>query len=149
MRITPVELEQQLEVSTPYGAEYVPDMTTVVGRLKHLRHVVEKVPEKQFDIDMVAERTACGTIGCLIGHAAMDRHFNQIGLTLNDYGVLLVDGQYVTHHEASDVVFQLTGRDDSMKLFGSVRQRGEPDGSDFKLAHGLARIDRMIAKYAA
>lgn len=149
MKITYIEIARQIETPAPY----TPDMTTTVGKLRHLRHVVERIPPGRFNMDMIMERSKCGTIGCMLGWAALDQHFNSLGLSLvneevNEDGFWVsLDGKYQgSYAQAASLVLGIANNDAAV-LFTSDAQFGE--SLILTPAHGLARIDRMIEKYSA
>jgi hypothetical protein len=150
MRTVPVT-EFDLSKVSLRAPEYVPDMTTTVGRLRHLRHVVEQIPAAQFDISSIMEKTDCGSVGCMIGWAGLDPHFNAVGLTSktdSDQGRVYVRGVHTVFTSAGSEIFGIS-LEDSTALFCPLGDMPSdpPEDEPFTLAHGLARIDRMIAKY--
>lgn len=132
---------------------YIPDMTTTLGKLRHLRHVVENIPPERFNIDIMMEDTQCGSVGCLLGWAAKDRMFNKIGLRLKPSTMMpnwhFVDpGIHEYYDEMAAEIFGID-LDESRWMFTEDRHEGEPDGDAFNIAHGLARIDAIIENYSA
>lgn len=149
MKHTDIEIDRQLEtVAEPV---YVPDMTTTVGKLKHLRHVVSLIPPERFDMETTLEVTACGSRGCMIGWAGVDPHFEQLGLKMvgcNGTTNMNWRGEAMLYSEAGSYALGIS-HVESEKMFTSLPHEGEPRRSeDFTIAHGLARIDRMIEKYS-
>lgn len=138
-------------VSSFIKPEYVPDLTTTVGKLKHLRHVVERIPPERLRMDLIVEQTECGTFGCMLGWAAQDQLFQEAGLrTEGNYcgSVLLWRGEWKGFRDAGHKLFGIT-EFESFDLFSISYQAGEPiDTKDFTISHGLARIDRIIEKYS-
>lgn len=51
-----------------------------VERLKQLRRVVAAVPRRRFDLNIIARKSGCGTVGCAFGHAGLDPWFRRRGL---------------------------------------------------------------------
>ena len=47
-----------------------------------LAKALEAIPEKRFDMESIAERTACGTTKCALGWAASLPYFRGLGLRL-------------------------------------------------------------------
>lgn len=145
MKHSDIEIDRQLESPAPY----VPDMSTPIGRLRHLRRVVEGVPEKQFNIRFVAQKTECGTVGCILGHAAFDPAFNAIGLRADH----VMGPHYSARFGAKDcgVDYVNTGArflgvdwGQSRDLFTSEPHTNE--SCPITKSHGIARIDRLIAE---
>ena len=65
---------------------------TPLERLEHLRNIITKVPDKNFNIGSWgfyrtdeehrdSRPTQCETVGCILGHATFDPEFNKEGLT--------------------------------------------------------------------
>lgn len=133
---------------------YTPDMTTVVGRLKHLRHVVERIPPEQFDMDTIMKKRECGTFGCMLGWAASDRHFNDNGLTLAPHCRVRTSFNVAIRGLSYSVVdFAVAAEDafgiqisDGDWLFRPGRNPGEH--YPLQIPEALKRIDVMIKKYA-
>ena len=132
---------------------YVPDMSTTVGRLKHLRHVVERIPPARFNMGSIMRKSECGTVGCMIGWAALDPVFVQDGLSLRKFGtashIVEFRGDVTGGYGSAGAGICGITVEDAKYLFTEDAHEGEPYFTDFTVAHGLARIDRMIEKYSA
>ncbi len=146
MKYSTIEVARELE--TPVPPIYVPDLTTTVGKLKHLRHVVERIPPELFNISLLQVKTDCGTIGCIAGHAALDDHFRQSGMAFDKQGFSFKGRYGCGFGTPLGEAFGITWGDAFEMCTGS-RHPGEPLGQAFTISHGLARIDRMITKYSA
>lgn len=148
MKYDEVTISRQLETVVPV---YVPDMSTPIGRLKHLRHVVGNIPDALFNIDTIAKETPCGTTGCMIGHAALDPHFQALGLRLaprdfgsRDHYCVYGPDDSTGYTEAGSCAFGITDKQ-ATRVFSESRFDEEP-WLGFTKAHGIARIDRLIAE---
>lgn len=68
-------------------------------RLEHLKEILAKVPEDEFDMDhwtpAEAERYDCGTACCALGWAAQDPQFNDEGLS--------IVGCWIEYNDAHDM----------------------------------------------
>lgn len=153
MKITDIEIARQLETPAPY----TPDMTTTVGKLRHLRHVVERIPPERFNMDTAWGRSSCGTVGCMLGWATQDKHFQDMGLAVlardpTPGSCIIWDvnfGETTDFYEAGAALFGVSNHE-SLDLFSYTQRHGDAvHMSEFTIAHGLARIDRMIEKYSA
>lgn len=140
------EIEISRELETRALLVYVPDMSTPIGRLKHLRHVVENVPDKLFSIDTITSSTSCGTIGCMFGHAAMDPAFNALGLSLDGASVVYKGERFGGDYYAPARDTFGISHTHVIATFSTFRKGCEPHGDAFTKAHGIARIDRLIAE---
>ncbi len=158
MKYTPI-LEVARELETPVPPIYVPDLTTTVGKLKHLRTIAENIPPERFDMDTAWGNSSCGTVGCMLGWATQDEHFQAMGLATKEMkpdpcsdrvnescGVRFGDvGEF---YEAGAALLGVSF-DDSNALFTYRARRDDGEGYPLTISHGLARIDRMITKYSA
>lgn len=156
MKYTPAEIDRQLE--TVVEPVYAPDMTTTVGKLKHLRHVVERIPPKQFNIGVILSKTACGTVGCILGWAALDGGFQRLGLIpepnrggMGDVSIAGDENDLGAFSQPTATLFGIS-YDDLGTLFGGAgadRNDACITNSKFTISDAVARIDRMIEKYSA
>jgi len=60
--------------------------------------------------------TDCGTVGCAIGWISMHPKFNALGLTSDNMGRLMLDGNLCTFVAAAEKVFGLP-KADALRLF--------------------------------
>jgi hypothetical protein len=131
-------------------------------RLARLANILDNVPKKKFDIRHYAyESPKCGTVGCALGHAAMDKFFQKLGLKLYQSGLdVLKFGQPVSYgietregdgFGAALVVFGLE-RSEGAQLFLDTAyvKRGtdekDPDVTPKKVARKIRSFLRNRAK---
>lgn len=143
MKITYIEIARQIETPAPY----TPDMTTTVGKLRHLRHVVERIDPQRFDMETIMGESDCGAAGCMLGWAGLDSHFRSIGICTSACGLVVVDG-YLRPAYSPFVGKNLGIKSiEANRLFTQIAYDNE--SYPLTIAHGIARIDRMIEKYSA
>lgn len=145
MKYDEVTISRQLETVVPV---YVPDMSTPIGRLKHLRHVVEGVPDALFNMDVLLQTAHCGTVGCMLGHASIDTHFKSLGLRGDEpaLGVMSYQGEATGDcYQVGAEAFGITNLQ-SLALFTYRRAFENAESYPITKAHGIARIDRLIAE---
>jgi hypothetical protein len=127
--------------------------------LREAAAIVDGIPVNRFNLAQVLYRNGapnyrgklspnhCGTVGCALGWLSLHPEFQALGLTNNDQGGLLLNGEWCHYAEAGAQIFGITDAE-SADLFCPAGDSGLDSGADHYLTD-KALFRHRVVKFLA